>query len=196
MRDIDVRQALHATELAEFHNDNNSLVVEELGLCRSTVRVDVAVVNGALHGYEIKSDRDTLVRLPNQIHYYNKGLDFATLVVGRGHREKAEKILPDWWGVIEAVETDRHVALNRVRPAERNPQPDPYYVVQLLWKNEALAILETLSLSKGLKSKPKQIIWDILADNLSPDHLGRVVRQTLKSRTGWRSGQPQKQGDG
>ena len=33
-----------------------TLIVEELGLCEGAVRIDVAAINGSIHGYEIKSD--------------------------------------------------------------------------------------------------------------------------------------------
>lgn len=64
MRDRDVRQALHRKVLKEHHGDADTLVLDELGLRHGTCRVDIAVVNGYLHGYEIKSDSDTLERLP------------------------------------------------------------------------------------------------------------------------------------
>ena len=44
----------------------NSRVVDELELLRGVVRVDVAVISDTLHGYEIKSASDNLIRLPNQ----------------------------------------------------------------------------------------------------------------------------------
>ncbi|WP_283807951.1 DUF2130 domain-containing protein [Bradyrhizobium macuxiense] len=60
-RDRDVRQALHRKVLKERHGDADTLVLDELGLRHGTCRVDIAVVNGYLHDYEIKSDADTLV---------------------------------------------------------------------------------------------------------------------------------------
>ncbi len=85
MRDSDVRKALHSRVLRDHHNDPNTLVLNELGLRHGACRVDVAVVNGSLHGYELKSDMDTLERLPAQVGLYGKVLDKATLVVGARH---------------------------------------------------------------------------------------------------------------
>jgi hypothetical protein len=49
MRDADVRQVLkNRLELTQVAN--GGLLVEELGLCNGTVRVDLAVVNGILKG--------------------------------------------------------------------------------------------------------------------------------------------------
>ncbi|HEX6037420.1 MAG TPA: hypothetical protein VFZ20_05255, partial [Longimicrobium sp.] len=70
-KDSDIRSVLYATELARHAACSGSLVVPELEICQREFRIDVAVVSGtALHGYEIKSDRDTLSRLPAQAVAY------------------------------------------------------------------------------------------------------------------------------
>jgi len=57
MHDAAIRSALRATLEAE-HANEEALVLDELGLCRGRARVDMAVVTGALNGYEIKGDYD------------------------------------------------------------------------------------------------------------------------------------------
>lgn len=52
--DLEIRGGL-LTDLRDKHGgDADAVVVEELGMCRGQVRVDVALVNGALHGYEVR----------------------------------------------------------------------------------------------------------------------------------------------
>ena len=46
------------------------LIIDELGLAHAQSRIDLAVFNGHLHGYEIKSAGDTLERLPRQLSFY------------------------------------------------------------------------------------------------------------------------------
>ncbi len=60
--DSDIRAVLRSRLFLKHPDEADTVVIEELGLCRGQVRVDVAVVNGLLHGYEIKSDRDSLRR--------------------------------------------------------------------------------------------------------------------------------------
>ena len=60
MRDVDVRRAVHNKILRHHHGQDDTLVLDELGLLGGDTRVDIAVVNGKIHGYELKSDRDTL----------------------------------------------------------------------------------------------------------------------------------------
>ena len=66
MRDIDVRTVLAAEVARRYKGDADTLIIHELGVCSGDARIDLAVVNGKLHGYEIKSDADTLKRLPAQ----------------------------------------------------------------------------------------------------------------------------------
>src|SRR3989338_11292875 len=77
-------------------------IFEEFGVSHGTARIDFAIVNGVMHGYEIKSDRDTLDRLPDQMREYNAVFDKMTLVVGRHHLYEALAIIPEWCGIILA----------------------------------------------------------------------------------------------
>ena len=67
-----VHKAFHKLVLAEEHSCPGTLFVNELGLNHGRFRADIAVMNGKLVGYEIKTDQDTLVRLPAQIDGYNE----------------------------------------------------------------------------------------------------------------------------
>lgn len=187
MRDADIRGALRTRLEGEHaHERGDTLFVDELGLC-GHVRVDVAVVNGALAGYELKSARDNLKRLPTQVDYYSQVLDFATLVVAERHQGHALLALPQWWGCIEARMTDEGVVLTETRPALPNPAIDPYALAQLLWRDEAIDELAARGLDTGWRSKPRVQLWARLATELSLEELGAAVRTRLKARQGWRA---------
>lgn len=121
MHDKDVRQALHD----RLHSDptfcDDRLVVDELGLC-GKVRVDVAVVDDALSGFELKSATDTLQRLPTQVEVYSQVLDAATLVVAENHLDLALELLPEWWGCVIATEDDNVTRLEHLRSPSRTPR--------------------------------------------------------------------------
>ncbi len=184
MRDQDIRQALHSTMLAGFHSDG-SLVLDELGLCNGATRVDIAVINGQIHGYEIKSDKDTLERLPRQIELYSQVLDTATLVVGMAHLEHALEMLPAWWGVILAESHRGEIILNKVRTGAANQSVDSFVLASFLWKHEALELLHRHGID-GQDNKPRKILWARLAEELDQQSLNQAVRQALKARGNWR----------
>jgi hypothetical protein len=186
-KDSNIRSVLYATELARHAACSGSLVVPELEICQREFRIDVAVVTGtALHGYEIKSDRDTLSRLPAQAVAYGRVFDFVTLVAGASHVEPAWAIVPGWWRILEAGGRGAEPVLRVVRDGTRNPAPDPLALAQLLWREELVAMLEECGASKRLLRRPKWDLWPALAECLPAADLGARVRGALRQRQSWR----------
>jgi hypothetical protein len=172
--------------VAQLHqSDLSTRIVEKMGVWSGSVRIDIAVINAELSGYELKSDRDTLRRLPMQAEIYSRVFDQLTLVVGSRHAEKAADIVPNWWGVMSASDTDAGVVLKQIKCGTRTPSPDPYLVADLLWKDEALAVLEFYDLAKGWRSKSAKALHQRLASELSYSELSQNVRKILKRRDGW-----------
>ncbi len=191
VRDRDVRRALHQKMLMDHHGDSNTLVLDELGLRHGTCRVDIAVVNSFLHGYEIKSDADTLNRLPNQVFVYSNVLDRVTLVVGETHIAKAEAAIPDWWGIKVVTAGPRGgINFETYRPVNMNPEIDPVALAELLWRSEVVNILQELGVSAGILRKPRATLYQYLTEVLKLDELRRVIRHYLKVRERWRDRLP------
>ncbi|KNY24774.1 sce7726 family protein [Pseudobacteroides cellulosolvens] len=186
-RDIDIRAQLHLNLKHEHAGEHDTLIIDELGLCQGDARIDVAVVNGSIHGFEIKSESDTLERLPGQIDIYNKVLDSITIITGKCHNEGILKLIPEWWGIVIAEKiNDDEVSFLVSRQSNPNPQIDPYSVVQLLWRDEALELLRRFELEKGYISKPRNKIWEKLVESFSLEELKYHVREQLKLRKNWR----------
>jgi len=186
MRDMDIRLALHKEIIPPIAAEANSLVIDELGICQGDARIDIAVINGNLHGFEIKSKRDSLARLPAQTELYSKVFNTVTLVSSDSHIEKATKIVPKWWGLIRASGPRENVILSVERDSQSNNEIDPYALTQLLWREEALKALENRGMDKGLRSKPRRHLWQALAVHLPLSSLTEIVREALKSRKSWR----------
>lgn len=184
MRDSDVRRAVRGwLALEHAHEMDRTRIVEEMGVWSGSVRIDIAVINGHLSGYELKSDRDTLERLPHQIGLYGHVFDFLHLVVGKRHMEKACRIVPEWWGVKIAVDREGVVELHQYRGSLPNPNLDPYLIAELLNKAEAVKVLDSFGLANGWRSKKIQLIHERLANELPLDELRKQVRTILKGRT-------------
>jgi hypothetical protein len=177
-----IRSALRSRLLGENADDPDTVLIEELGLCRGQVRIDVAVVNGLLHGYEIKSDRDSLRRLGNQVDAYGKVLDQATLVVGDRFLGEVFDLVPAWWGVLHVRPTDGEPQFKVVRRPCKNPQRDPRALVELLWFDHAIALLEERSAARGVRGKPRRIVWDRVCDHFGVDEIAAAVRARLRAR--------------
>ncbi len=67
MKDFHIRTVLKSKIVSRYAKDPSTLIVDELGIRQGAARIDVTVINGVIHGYELKSDCDTLNRLPSQV---------------------------------------------------------------------------------------------------------------------------------
>ncbi|MBO0953223.1 sce7726 family protein [Fibrella forsythiae] len=186
MRDYDIRHSLHNQFLAHYKQDGHSIVVDELGVCNGQSVIDVAVINGSLHAFEIKSDADTLVRLPKQVAHYNKVFDYATIVVNGKYVHRVASLVPYWWAIWLIYEKDGKILKTIVREGERNTNIDAFSVAQLLWREEALNLLVKLDLAKGMRTKRRWLLWQHLAENVPVDRLCEYTRQYLKERSAWK----------
>lgn len=182
LADTDIRPALKTRLVAEHMNDAGTVLLEELGVCRGQVRIDLAVVNGLLHGFEIKSDRDSLRRLASQADLYSKVFDRTTLVVGKRHLDEALTIIPCWWGVWRVEPTWQGPRFKVVRRGSRNAGLDPRLLVELLWLDEAVTLLEQRGAARGIKGKPRRVVWDRVCEYLCTNEIATAVRDHLKAR--------------
>lgn len=186
MKDCDIRGALWTRLEQQNASDPDAKLFDELGLCEGKVRIDLAVVNGSLDGYEIKSDQDTLGRLDAQQRLYSKVFDHVTIVSHGAHMARAIERVPEWWGVTQAIGIGSDIVsfIDR-RPAQQNPSPDPLAIVKLLWREEVIAVLESRGIDRGVRSKTRRHAWKRAATSIPLPELMAEVRDALKLRS-WR----------
>lgn len=189
--DLIIRSALMEALRKLYAQDKKLRIIEELGVSHGTARIDIAVVNGIMHGYEIKSDQDTLQRLPEQMNIFNTVFDKVTLVVGKSHLYNAINIIPDWWGIIVAkADSNGSIIFNIIREGENNKGQDSVSIARLLWREEALKILEETGKAQGFYSKPRASIYEKLSTVLDQETLSAKVRETIFFRSEWRLDAP------
>lgn len=187
MNDPDIRVALISYLRVLHDGEPNTRIVEEVCVQRGHSRIDMAVVNSRLHGYEIKSSKDTLSRLTRQLDDYRAVFDEITFVIGLKHLAGVLSEIPDWCGVVLASPVGGVVELERFREGRRNLHRKPYALAQLLWRDEALGILTRRGLVRGVKSKPRPALWKRLSESLALDDLAEEVRGALAARSqDWR----------
>jgi hypothetical protein len=189
MRDAEIRRALTVLLQAQHAEEPDTVIRQELGLCLGETRVDIAVLNGTLAGYEIKSPRDTLERLPRQVTLYGQVLDQATIVTTGKYAARVLDVVPGWWGLLTVSAHGDKVHVEATRPATDNPTVDPYCVAQLLWRDEAYSLLQRRGLHQGLKKATRFTLWSELAGRLPLPELRDEVREALKVRPLWPGGQ-------
>lgn len=123
-----------------------AFVIEEMQVDRGLARVDIAVVDDMLTGYEIKSDFDSLDRLANQMNSYNRVFDELWIVTTSGFVEQVGCLLPTWWGILRGQRGETgDVELHVLRSPSANPRQDALTLLTLLWRDEAAELLVRLT---------------------------------------------------
>jgi hypothetical protein len=187
MNDAEIRQSFHRKVLRRQHARSNTLVIDELGLQHGKCRADIAVVNGHLVGYEIKSNNDSLRRLDGQVKSYNAVFDKIFVVVGDRHVHPIQNHIPEWWGIIISLRGVRGaVNFNVIRRAQVNKSVDPVSIAKLLWRDEAVEILQQRRLSARMLRQPRTALYKHLAELLDTCELRRTISEYLRKHKNWR----------
>lgn len=175
-----VRHALRRHLLVEHKYPTET--VDEFWVPRSHERADMAVIGRLLTGFEIKTERDTLRRLPRQAGAYGRVFDRCTVVVAAKHSNAAIDMLPEWWGIVE-VSVNGHVTFAETRKARPNQAVDPETLVRLLWRDEVAAALTTLG-ARPAPRTARSAMWRELLHLADLRQLRAAVRHALVRRVG------------
>lgn len=185
LTDFDIREAL-IQKLKMENSDRSYKVIEEFVICDGKARADIATVNGIMKGYEIKSDVDSLTRLPNQIEKYDATFDKCTIVVGEKFKNKIEDFVPEHWGILYAyVNRVGKVSLKNVRTATFNKKVSEKALLDLVWSDEIKMFLKQNKI-RGYSNKNKFQLIELIDDHFSLPAIKNFTRETLKTRQGWR----------
>ena len=171
------------SQLLQSLRTSGAVLLEEVGLCQGEARVDIlAVSEHDLDGFEIKSEQDTLGRLPSQVEFYSRVLGRASIVAAAKHLNALPAIVPPWWGIV-AAEPDRDgVCLLSLRQGSANPSPDPTALAQLLWYEEVEALLARVDALRGLRGKARRHLWGRLVERMPEPALRAAVCHALLTR--------------
>lgn len=155
LNDRDIRRVIYHSFSG---SKEETRIIEEFPMGDS--RADMLLVTKTkLIGLEIKSDRDSFVRLERQIRDYEKFFDTNYLVVGTYHVEEALSTVPAHWGIYEVYEAaDGTYVMELVRGASMSLKDNTEEKLYLLWRNELMKIVRDYRLAKGnLQRKDKMI---------------------------------------
>jgi hypothetical protein len=182
LRDPHIREPLHDWLRAEHSHCPDTEILHELKMPRPSARIDVAVINGELCGFEIKSDVDSLARLPRQRRAFSTVFDRVSVVTTLRHLESVSMAIPEWWGLIVARQCEGAASFATVREPGRNPSPSTEALLHMLSRNEIIKLLEAGDLADGLRSKRRAILIEAVLDKVPMIEIGLQVRKLFKVR--------------
>lgn len=155
LNDKDIRKVIYGSFSG---SREETRLLEEFPMGDS--RADMLLVTRTkLTGLEIKSDRDSFVRLARQIRDYEKFFDTNYLVTGTYHVEEALRTVPEHWGIYEVYESAGGTyVMECVRGAGMALKDNVEEKLYLLWRNELMRIIREYRLASGnLQRKDKMI---------------------------------------
>ena len=182
--DSDIRKLLYLSFLKEkkfIKKPESTVIIDEFSSSYSSARIDISVLNGSLHGYEIKSERDTLERLPKQVEYYSKIFEYLTVVTTQKYTEKINEIIPDFFGLFIVEKKANDLKLKKIKYPKKNKNIDYFELTKLLWKDELKEVLKENNIKK-VSSLTRLELTIKATENISPDIIRRFVLKKIKNR--------------
>lgn len=171
------RAALTHNILLGRHSLNTASMLAEFraGSCKA----DLAILNGTSTVYEIKSDRDSLTRLANQIENYRKVFAKIYVIAGKAHVQEVFNRTPSDIGILSLVRWDR---IQTVREADERPDlVCPITIFESLRVPEARTILQNLMVP--VPDVPNTMLRRAMREcfaSLDPVDVHREMAVTLK----------------
>jgi hypothetical protein len=92
-------------------------------------------------------------------------------------------MVPSWWGILQVEEQEEAATMCRLRLGAPNPSRSPRAIVELLWRDEAVSLLESHGSAQGVRSRPRCEVWDRICETLELSQIRTAVRTSLIART-------------
>ncbi|SFP29601.1 hypothetical protein SAMN03159489_00755 [Pseudomonas sp. NFPP07] len=180
--DISAEALLKAAVIDRLINsgvlDENSVLVSELTVDNWTHRTDIVLANGRLWGFELKSERDSLARLPAQIESFSRHFEKFVLVVAKKFEKRALELIENVNGVGLWIASDNGEITEKIRPRAQSISPDAS--ISLITVTE----LRRLLTANGIKHQKanRRIELVELAKKLPTKILADGARTAIKTR--------------
>jgi len=142
-------------------------------------KADLVILNGTATVYEIKSERDSLARLPNQVENYKRVFARVNVIASEGHIDGVLEKVPDDVGVMCL---SRRYRITTVREAVDCPERIcPATVFDSLRMAEGVAILQAMGVVvPEVPNTQKYVALRELFATLDPAALHTEMVRTLK----------------
>jgi hypothetical protein len=167
-----------------FHKGflKDAVLINELPVANWSRRADIAVANGKLYAFEIKSDFDTLKRLDAQVTTYLDRFDKVTVVTTPKYASLVVKDMPKQVEIWVAKETSTGVSFAVARRGQLSLVKNRRILAAFLHKSEIAHFLR----QNGIAASPESSREDLAAptDQLSVNKLRSFVLAAMKKRYG------------
>ncbi|MBB3006015.1 sce7726 family protein [Cupriavidus alkaliphilus] len=160
---------------------NDAVLINEMVVANWSRRADLAVANGRLWAFELKSDLDTLARLKGQVETYQQRFDKVVVVTTERYLARSASMLPEsvgLWSVEPTLDGRRKVRV--VRPGRVEEVRERSALLGFLLKTELVALLRSVSKAASIEIHRRAL--ESQASELPVATIRRFVLSSLKAR--------------
>lgn len=179
LNEMDIKAAL-IDKLLEKGALENAVLINEMVIANWNRRADLAVANGRLYAYEIKSDLDTLDRLEGQVYAYLDRFDKVTVVTTPKFVLSVASQMPDQVEIWEASRQNQSVILRMARRGRTKDITSRRMLCGFLLKTELLSLLRKHGIGASV-STPREALIPLM-QGVSVKDLRPYVLDCLKNR--------------
>lgn len=168
---------LQNIEQFDYPNITNSCVLFEKKISRHTI-ADCLIMSAStgIIGCEIKTQHDTLKRLPHQLNDYTKVCKYTYVICQDKQLEKVQKVVKNYpfVGLISYEEFDHQALMGKLKEAQPSKRLNATITIQhLLWKSELVRIINAMHLNNNYHYYNQYSY--ALQRTLTKDQLGRLI---------------------
>lgn len=186
LNDHDIRKAV----LEHIRKFKDVEIREEYTTYSGKSRADIVAINNRMSAFEIKSDYDSLERLPNQIKEYDLTFEKNYIVTGNKYINKISNFVPQHWGIIHVYKQNSNIIFKYCRCPILNPNFDFKCFLGLIDSQTLKKMVMKSNIKTGLTSKEvrksfKFPLLEKLDNNLSnyqKQRLIKIARKVIKSK--------------
>jgi len=163
----------------------NTAIISELAVGKWTRRADLALCNGRLAAFEIKTREDRLTRLDDQLASYSESCDEVSVVAASRHMNAVMSRVRDHIGIYEYHAIGGRPKVIEHRAPSRSPYQTKSALTDLLPAVELRRLMSACGM--GASGMTRENLIRAL-EEVGPAVLSEWVRQFLKNRY-WASSQ-------
>lgn len=121
---------------------DNATLINEMVVANWARRADLAVANGKLHAFEIKSDFDSLKRLDGQLTTFSSRFDKVTVVCSPRFTSDIQKMVNSDIEIIEFISTNENVEFRIIQKGKQKLIKNKLTYCDFLLKTEIKTLLK------------------------------------------------------
>lgn len=174
----------HGEEVIKYYlvrdriHKHDEITAFEIGVLNS--RLDLGTINGRSYAYEIKTELDSLAKLPRQLTDYSTVFEFVTVVAHQRHCQKVLSSIPEHCGIRTYHHTSDGIRFYNIRKATRSPFLNSMSQISCLSSQELRQLLQDTGV-KNIGNTRQQRVAAVLC-HVPRRRINSLFKHALKRR--------------